>query len=201
MAKDTLPAIYGALVELCREKNCEKITITDVAERCGISRKTFYYHFADVSGLFASATDYALEQFSPYFQVENSAIDIISKGFEIINSSIDVIDNVLNSTYVGMVRAKVYDYFEEKLRPFILKGAEGCVYSEADIDSVVALYSVIALGFLSKWFLIKKPIPSIEVIEKQLKMFNNHVPMLIKNVSADEMHLRFDSQNSILDFE
>lgn len=47
----TKKAIAGALKELMEEKPISKITVGDIADRCGINRQTFYYHFQDIPDL------------------------------------------------------------------------------------------------------------------------------------------------------
>lgn len=37
----------GALKELIRTEPFEKITVSDITEKCGVHRQTFYYHFQD----------------------------------------------------------------------------------------------------------------------------------------------------------
>ena len=44
-------AIAYALKELVEEKSLNKITIQDIAEKCGINRQTFYYHFPNIIDL------------------------------------------------------------------------------------------------------------------------------------------------------
>lgn len=44
---DTKKIVSSALFELASEKRLEKITITDVLDRSGVSRSTFYAHFQD----------------------------------------------------------------------------------------------------------------------------------------------------------
>lgn len=43
--------IRQAFLELLREKNYEKITVTDIVNRADINRSTFYAHYPDVRGL------------------------------------------------------------------------------------------------------------------------------------------------------
>lgn len=43
----TKQALARALKELIREQPYEKISIQDICRRCGMSRKSFYYHFRD----------------------------------------------------------------------------------------------------------------------------------------------------------
>ena len=47
----TKQALAAALKELMAQKPLEKITIQDLAERAGIRRQNFYYHFEDVYDL------------------------------------------------------------------------------------------------------------------------------------------------------
>lgn len=43
----TKRALASALKELMEEKSFSKINISDICERCNMSRKSFYYHFKD----------------------------------------------------------------------------------------------------------------------------------------------------------
>lgn len=43
----TKQALAGALKELIEEQSFEKISVSDICERCGMNRKSFYYHFKD----------------------------------------------------------------------------------------------------------------------------------------------------------
>ncbi len=47
-----------ALGELLRTKRLDDITVTELVERCNISRQAFYYHFSDLYGV----VDYAIQQ-------------------------------------------------------------------------------------------------------------------------------------------
>ena len=48
MSQITKKAIEASLKNLLLKKPFDKITINDIAEDCGISRMTFYYHFKDI---------------------------------------------------------------------------------------------------------------------------------------------------------
>ncbi len=43
----TKRAIADSLKELTKVKSFDKIGVTDITEKCGINRQTFYYHFSD----------------------------------------------------------------------------------------------------------------------------------------------------------
>lgn len=58
MPKSTKNQIMSALVELLQAKRLDDITVTELVERCGISRQAFYYHFSDLYGV----VDYGIQQ-------------------------------------------------------------------------------------------------------------------------------------------
>ncbi|TFJ38920.1 TetR family transcriptional regulator [Carnobacterium divergens] len=43
----TKEVLSKSLIELCHYKRFEKITISDITQRCKLNRQTFYYHFSD----------------------------------------------------------------------------------------------------------------------------------------------------------
>ena len=51
MSQTTKRAMAASLKNLLLQKPLTKITINDIAEDCGISRMTFYYHFKDIYDL------------------------------------------------------------------------------------------------------------------------------------------------------
>ncbi|MDK2961900.1 MAG: hypothetical protein PWP20_1026 [Eubacteriaceae bacterium] len=51
MSNTTKRALEASLKNLLLKKPLDKITISDIANDCGISRMTFYYHFKDIYDL------------------------------------------------------------------------------------------------------------------------------------------------------
>lgn len=50
-AMNTMLLIEDAFVSLCDEMSMQKVSISDIIERIGKNRKTFYYHFVDKNNL------------------------------------------------------------------------------------------------------------------------------------------------------
>lgn len=57
MSKKTKEALVSAFLELIEDESFDRITVTDLVDKCGISRQTFYYHFDDVSNMLTWAFD------------------------------------------------------------------------------------------------------------------------------------------------
>ena len=62
MAKSTKNEIADTLASLLRTKRLDDITVTELVERCGISRQAFYYHFSDLYGVVDYAVQLLLEK-------------------------------------------------------------------------------------------------------------------------------------------
>ena len=59
MAKSTKNEIMNTLGVLLQTKRLDDITVTELVERCNISRQAFYYHFSDLYGV----VEYGIQQF------------------------------------------------------------------------------------------------------------------------------------------
>ena len=62
MAADTKQMIADTLFEILEHKKIDAVTVKSLAEACGISRQTFYYHFQDILDVLEWGTRQALEQ-------------------------------------------------------------------------------------------------------------------------------------------
>lgn len=51
MANLTKKILYDAFFKLLKDRPFKKITVSDVAQECGINHMTFYYHFKDLNNL------------------------------------------------------------------------------------------------------------------------------------------------------
>lgn len=78
----TKKALSDALKSLMETKPLNKITIHELVEKCGVNRKTFYYHFEDI---------YALLKWT----LEQEAIDIVDR-YDLIAERSKVIDFALD---------------------------------------------------------------------------------------------------------
>ena len=57
MSKRTKETLVSAFIELVNDEEFDKITVTDLVDKCGVSRQTFYYHFDDIHSMISWAFD------------------------------------------------------------------------------------------------------------------------------------------------
>lgn len=83
--------IRQAFFELLKEKNFEKITVTDIVKKADINRSTFYAHYPDVMGVVDEIQNEILEycektldkvDFSEFFENPNIVLKDIIKILE-----------------------------------------------------------------------------------------------------------------------
>lgn len=63
-----------ALLSLLEKKAFEYISISEICEKAGVNRSTFYLHYENTSDLLRETTAYVLDNFSSYFSVDIKSI-------------------------------------------------------------------------------------------------------------------------------
>ena len=66
--------ILSALADLLEEKPLEKITVTDVVNRAGINRGTFYAHFADIPDVIHHLIQHSFDSIRDVITKENQPL-------------------------------------------------------------------------------------------------------------------------------
>ncbi len=63
-----------ALLSLLDQKPFEYITISEICEKAGVNRSTFYLHYENISDLLKETTAYVIDKFTSYFSVDFESI-------------------------------------------------------------------------------------------------------------------------------
>lgn len=82
----TLSALWGALLELMREKGFEAVSVQDIARRAKVNRATFYRYYEDKADLFRKGTvdllDSMIERMRlPETRDPRSALELVPEYF------------------------------------------------------------------------------------------------------------------------
>ena len=65
-----------ALISLLRNKPFEYITISEICEKAGVNRSTFYLHYETIGDLLNETVRYLLDDFLSYFSVDTASISL-----------------------------------------------------------------------------------------------------------------------------
>ena len=63
-----------ALLSLLEKKPFEFITISEICEKAGVNRSTFYLHYENTADLLKETTAYVLENFASYFSIDAESV-------------------------------------------------------------------------------------------------------------------------------
>lgn len=147
MASDVKKLIGATLVHLISEKSFEKITVKEVADKCHITRQTFYYYFHDL----VDALEWvAVEEFNEIVK-EVSACGELEKAVRIIVERAYRIQPVLKKIFSTSSGRDIEDAMDNAIKyslsPYILQIAEisGVPVKAAEILVDFITYGIVGL--------------------------------------------------------
>lgn len=151
MSQITKKAIEASLKNLLLKKPFDKITINDIAEDCGISRMTFYYHFKDIYDL----VEWACEEDAKKILEGKDDYKTWTQGF--LNLFEEVLKNkpfILN-VYRSVGREQVENYLYKIVYDLLLnvveEKAQGMTVRDEDKEFIADFYKYVFVGLMLDW--------------------------------------------------
>ena len=120
---DVLKArVYDALKDILRDKGLDKVTVRELAERCGISRQGFYYHFQDIADVFKWKISLELERGMARLLRAKSVEDPLVAVVLTMKEHSSVLKSVLNSAKLrDRLMPVLIDAIQENIRPLLYR--------------------------------------------------------------------------------
>lgn len=181
--KRTLAASLKGLME---KKPLSKITVSEIIADCGVNRKTFYYHFADI---------YALLK----WMLEEEAIEVV-KQFDMLvdyrEAILFVLDYVkknkhlLCCAYDGMGRDEMKRFFYSDfigITRKIIRNTEQQlgIHAEEQFKEFLAhFYTEAIAGMLIDEFTDKEGHDPEKVVEYFSRVLKNSLPSVLKSAAV-----------------
>ena len=106
MSQTTKRALEASLKHLLLQKPLKKITINDIAEDCGISRMTFYYHFKDIYDL----VEWACVEDAAQALAGKKTYDTWQEGFLNIFYAVQANKPFIMNVYHSVSRERIEQY-------------------------------------------------------------------------------------------
>lgn len=151
MAQTTKRALAASLKNLLLQKPLTKITINDIAEDCGISRMTFYYHFKDIYDL----VEWTCVEDAAMALEGKKTYDTWQEGFLNIFHAVQANKPFIMNVYRNVSRERIEKYLEPLIRSLILGVVEeksaGMTVSEEDKRFIAGFYEYAFVGIMLDW--------------------------------------------------
>lgn len=164
----TKKSIMDAYIGLLAKKEQGKITISDIAKKAGIDRKTFYLHYGTVDAVMQECCQNKVNEIIDIFKSKDySKQDLpIMDLFAVINQTLE--SNVELSRYI--ITSKSCDYFFDLVKKLLVEviirdyrdffkvpEPELKMYAEFYISGIIAVYI--------RWIKENMPMPVNELAE------------------------------------
>ena len=151
MSQFTKRALEDSLKHLLLQKPLNKITINDIAEDCGISRMTFYYHFKDIYDL----VEWACLEDAQRALGGKSSYDTWQQGFVQIFRAVLENKPFIANIYRSVDKAKIENYLYklsyQLIADVVDEKCAGDNLSEADKQFIADFYKYGFVGIMLDW--------------------------------------------------
>ena len=182
----TKQALANALKQLLQKKQITKITINDIAEACGISRMTFYYHFKDIYDL----ADWTLQETLHTAIADNRTHDNWQQGFLNLLDVLKAHQPLILNVYRAIDREQVERYMrrevEALLLPVVEEQAAGLQISEKGKHMVAIFYTYAFMGIVLEWIQRNMQASPQEVADTTAAMIHSGFRKSLENMSRYE---------------
>lgn len=151
MAHLTEKAIMDSFVKLLSERSFDKITVTDIVEDCQITRRTFYYHYADLyeltDALLRSETEKAIAEYEESGSWEES----FSRSCRFVIENKRAVYHIFHSERRTEVEKHVDRIAEEVMSRYLDSQAGELNVQPRDRQLVCDFYRYALSGLLYQW--------------------------------------------------
>ncbi len=151
MSEVTKRALEQSLKNLLLKKPLTKITISDIAEDCGINRMTFYYHFKDIYDLVEWScledAKKALEGKKTHDTWQEGFLQI----FQAVKDNKPFIMNVYRCVDRAQVERYLKPFVDNLLMNVIVEESADIAVRDEDKDFIAQIYTYIFVGLMLDW--------------------------------------------------
>jgi probable dihydroxyacetone kinase regulator len=187
MSSITKRALEESLKRMLRKKPLDKITIADIAEDCGISRMTFYYHFKDIHGL----VEWCCLEDAAKALGDKKTYDTWQQGFlqifEAVLENRPFIMNVYRSVSREQVELYLYKLTYDLIIGVVEEKAAGMKVSEEDKKFIADFYKYGFVGLMLDW--IKKDMREDpqQIIERLDLLIRGNITLALNRFRSDKI--------------
>ena len=151
MSHRTKREIKRAYKRLLLTQPLNKITISDIADECGINRMTFYYHFKDIFELIEWS---CVNDIAKVLSEKNHAESWQEEYLQVFRAFLDNKDFVLklnNSDFRGYVEKLLYEFTYSLVMNVVEKQSVGMQVKDEDKKFLADFFKYAFCGILADW--------------------------------------------------
>lgn len=188
MAQFTRKAIIQTFREMLEKTPLDKITVTNIIERCGINRNTFYYYFRDIYDLLESFFKEELEKV-----IEDNANEswqnMLKDVMKMLKENKQIVYHIFNSLNREQLERYVFDSTNKQMYELVKKEADGLNVTDEDIRYIAEFYQYAFIGFFLKYLWSDMKPDVNESIDKISTFIKGNIRHALENCSDKNNNL------------
>lgn len=187
MSQTTKRALGASLKKLLLQKPLNKITISDIAEECGISRMTFYYHFKDIYDL----VEWTCVEDAAQALEGKKTYDTWQEGFLNIFSAVQANKPLIMNVYRCVSRERIEQYLNPLIHSLILgvvqEKSVGMSVGEADQQFIANFYEYAFIGVMLEWIGSNMREDPAAIVERTSKLVHGSILRALNVFRTDKV--------------
>ena len=187
MSQLTRKAIMKCTLELAEKKSLKKITIKDIADECGITRSTFYYHFSDIYDVLDGVVQAKIDEFNEEYNGEMDKVLMRFIEYSIIHRKVwaHLFDARGREWLDKYVKTRIHYLALLQIR----KMSEGYILSIKDVEIICSFYEEAIFGLLIRWIIKEEKAKTVDeikdTVERIEKLFEGQLDLIISNMKKE----------------
>ena len=153
MAQFTKKAIMQCFIQMLNESPMDKISVVDIAERCGINRNTFYYYYCDIYALVKELFTIEAQRIAEKELSCATWQEVCLEALEFVRENRRAVYHLFHSNHRDLLEEYLYDVAHLEMVNFVRREAEGMPVKDEDINSLALFYTSALVGLVTRWML------------------------------------------------
>lgn len=187
--------IKKEFMNLLDKKTLNKISVTELAKKCDIERKTFYYHYENLEQLikeiFESELEVVIEEFNENLSWEDSFI--LAATFILENKR--AIRHIYFSDYKANVEKYVYSMAGEVIIKYVKHISKDTRAKEIDINLISYFYQCALSSALIQWIATNMKTDPVVITNRIGKLMDGNILLSLKRSE----NLETFTQNTLIE--
>ena len=187
MATNTKLVIAQAYADLIAKKNVDKVTVKDVAEACGITRQTFYYHYQDIYDLLDVWMSTRLGMLKKSVPESKGWKEEVRVFLKYCQSHPKLVTNLLSSTSRSHLEQYIFTESDIFFYDYVRERTAGMPLSEESIRYIAQFNRYSFIGFFLKFTWEKMQTDVDESVNRLEKVFNAFIDSAAAQMERDPL--------------
>ena len=181
----TKKALAESLKNLLLQKPLNKITISDIADDCGINRMTFYYHFKDIYDL----VEWTCAEEAAQAMEGKKTYDTWQEGFLNIFHAVQANKPFVMNVYRCVSRERIEQYLNPLIHSLILGVVQekSVGMSVSDQQFIANFYEYAFIGVMLEWIGSNMREDPAAIVERTSKLVHGSILRALNVFRTDKV--------------